>query len=167
MGFRLLKGFLLFGLLLFLSGCQPGTLSPSAQNSGVLKLEELSYTDIDALDRGKTVFVLTFGNLEEHGPHLPVGSDYFQALAVRDGGGGEAAPIAPGLHLRTVSRGAAGRGRLQRPGPAVRPRGRVRRPVQHAAGCGRGPRRRHRRQGFQNIFLIHNHGSPMHNVAFT
>ena len=45
-----------------------------AQGAGrVLKLEELTYTDIDRLDRNRTVFVLTFGNLEEHGPHLPVG----------------------------------------------------------------------------------------------
>ena len=57
-----------------------------AQGAGrVLKLEELTYTDIDRLDRNRTVFILTFGNLEEHGPHLPVGSDYFQAIAFRDG----------------------------------------------------------------------------------
>jgi hypothetical protein len=49
-----------------------------------LKLEELSYPDIDQIDRAKSIFFLTFGNLEEHGPHLPVGSDYFVATALRD-----------------------------------------------------------------------------------
>lgn len=60
-----------------------GSVAQGAER--VIKLEELSYTDIDQLDRGRTVFVITFGNLEEHGPHLPVGSDYFQANAFRDG----------------------------------------------------------------------------------
>lgn len=49
-----------------------GTGFIAAQDSGknrVLKLEELSQTEIDKFDRNKSVFILTFGNLEEHGPH--------------------------------------------------------------------------------------------------
>src|SRR5215467_3170243 len=45
----------------------------AAQDSGknrILKLEELSQAEIDKLDRNKSAFILTFGNLEEHGPHL-------------------------------------------------------------------------------------------------
>jgi creatinine amidohydrolase len=40
-------------------------------------MAELSWTDIDALDRDRTLFLLTVGMLEEHGPHLPVGTDTF------------------------------------------------------------------------------------------
>jgi len=38
----------------------------SEELNQVLKLEELTYPAIDALDREKTVFILAFGNLEEH-----------------------------------------------------------------------------------------------------
>lgn len=44
---------------------------------GVLRLAELSYTRLDALDRHRTVVIFTASPLEEHGPHLPVGTDLF------------------------------------------------------------------------------------------
>jgi hypothetical protein len=50
----------------------------------VLKLEELTWKDIDQLDRAKTVFCMVFGIMEEHGPHLPVGNDWFEDLYLRD-----------------------------------------------------------------------------------
>jgi creatinine amidohydrolase len=40
-----------------------------------LAIGELTWPDIDALDREKTLFLLTVGMLEEHGPHLPVAAD--------------------------------------------------------------------------------------------
>jgi creatinine amidohydrolase len=40
-----------------------------------LAIGELTWTDIDALDREKTLFLLTVGMLEEHGPHLPIAAD--------------------------------------------------------------------------------------------
>jgi creatinine amidohydrolase len=45
----------------------------------VHRLEELSSPALDALDRARTVVVLTVSPLEEHGPHLPVGVDAFTA----------------------------------------------------------------------------------------
>lgn len=42
-------------------------------------LEEMSSPALDALDRARTVIVLTVSPLEEHGPHLPVGVDAFTA----------------------------------------------------------------------------------------
>ena len=53
--------------------------------SRALMLEQLTYPQIDQLDRDKSIFILTFGNLEEHGPHIPIGSDTYQAVGVRDG----------------------------------------------------------------------------------
>ena len=38
-------------------------------------LEEISTPALDALDRDRTVVILTVSPLEEHGPHLPVGVD--------------------------------------------------------------------------------------------
>lgn len=167
MGLHRLKWFLLFGLLLFLFGCQPGTRSTSAQDSGVLKLEELSYTDIDALGREKTVFVLTFGNLEEHGPHLPVGSDYFQAIRVRDGVVAKLRQSHPDYTFVLVPVVPLGEGgfndmarQFDHPG-AFGVRFSTLRDVAVDLGAAIAAK------GFQNIFLIHSHGMPMHNIAFT
>jgi len=46
----------------------------------VRRFEEMSTPALDALDRARTVVVLTVSPLEEHGPHLPVGVD---AIAAR------------------------------------------------------------------------------------
>jgi creatinine amidohydrolase len=47
--------------------------------SPVLEFEKLSCPEIDALPREKTVIFLAISPLEEHGPHLPVGVDFFNA----------------------------------------------------------------------------------------
>jgi creatinine amidohydrolase len=43
------------------------------------KLEELNYPQLDSLDRQKTLFLVAVSPLEEHGPHLPLGVDAFNA----------------------------------------------------------------------------------------
>jgi creatinine amidohydrolase len=43
------------------------------------RLEELSTPQLDALDRARTVVILTVSPLETHGPHLPLGVDAFTA----------------------------------------------------------------------------------------
>ncbi|MCK4902899.1 MAG: creatininase family protein [Thermoplasmatales archaeon] len=50
-------------------------------NTKIIKLEELSWKHIDELDRDKTIFFLPISPLEEHGPHLPVGTDL---MTIRD-----------------------------------------------------------------------------------
>ena len=45
----------------------------------IVKLEELTWKQIDSLDRDKTIFFLPISPLEEHGPHLPVGTDFLTA----------------------------------------------------------------------------------------
>lgn len=42
-------------------------------------LAELSFTRLDALDRSKTAVFFSVSPLEEHGPHLPVGTDLYHA----------------------------------------------------------------------------------------
>jgi creatinine amidohydrolase len=46
----------------------------------ILKYEELSSPEFAALDKNKTVVFLPVSPLEGHGPHLPVGVDYFDAI---------------------------------------------------------------------------------------
>jgi creatinine amidohydrolase len=45
----------------------------------IIQLEQLSWKQIDSLDRNKTMFFIPLSPLEEHGPHLPVGTDLLTA----------------------------------------------------------------------------------------
>jgi len=45
----------------------------------LLLYEELSTTELDLLDREKSLFLIPLSLLEEHGPHLPLGSDVYIA----------------------------------------------------------------------------------------
>ncbi len=133
----------------------------------VLKLEELTFTDIDQLDRDKTIFFLTFGNLEEHGPHLPVGSDYFQAVGVRDGLIERLGAAHPGYRFvifPVVPLGEGGANDTARQFDHVGTYG-VRYETLRSVAIDLGGSIA--RNGFKMIFIIHSHGMPLHNVAFT
>lgn len=45
----------------------------------MLLYEELTWPELDALDRERTVVCIPFSPLEEHGPHLPIGTDLMVA----------------------------------------------------------------------------------------
>lgn len=45
------------------------------ENDKILLFEELSWKQIGQLPRDKTIFFLPISPMEEHGPHLPVGTD--------------------------------------------------------------------------------------------
>lgn len=47
----------------------------------ILFHEELSWRQLDELDREHTLFLVTLAPLDQHGPHLPVGVDCFTAQA--------------------------------------------------------------------------------------
>jgi creatinine amidohydrolase len=59
------------------SAVDPDRAAPAAGK--ILRLAELSFTALDALDRERTAVFFTVSPLEEHGPHLPVGTDLFEA----------------------------------------------------------------------------------------
>jgi creatinine amidohydrolase len=46
----------------------------------IYNIEKLTYPQIDKLDRDKTYFFIACSPLEEHGPHLPIGVDAFNAM---------------------------------------------------------------------------------------
>jgi hypothetical protein len=50
-----------------------------------LKLAEMTMTELDALDRARTLIAVPVSPLEEHGPHLPLGTDGFMAEGMIDG----------------------------------------------------------------------------------
>jgi creatinine amidohydrolase len=50
---------------------------------GAVQLDQLSWTDIRAeIEGGRTTVVVGFGATEQHGPHLPIGTDAFVGDAV-------------------------------------------------------------------------------------
>lgn len=133
----------------------------------VLKLEELTFTDIDKLDRAKSIFFLTFGNLEEHGPQNPIGSDYFQAIGFRDGLIAKLRAAHPDYDfviVPVVPLGESGAnaiaGQFEHIGTfAVRYETLRNVAIDLGAAVAR--------KGFQNVFLVHFHGMPLHAMAFT
>ena len=135
--------------------------------SRVLRLEELCYTDIDKLDRTKSIFFLTFGNLEEHGPHIPIGSDYFQAVGLRDGLIAKlriAHPDFDFVIVPVVPLGEGGANDVARQFDHVGTfavRYETLRNVAMDLGATIA------RKGFRNLFLIQFHGMPLHNIAFS
>ncbi len=121
-------------------------------------LEEMSTPALDALDRERTVIILTVSPLEEHGPHLPVGVDAFtarhfaEALAERlvSRRPGWAVVLAPTLHLGTFTFNTVG---------TIRVRQRVVRDVVVDYGASLA------RAGFRYILVANGHGGPGHLVA--
>jgi creatinine amidohydrolase len=50
----------------------------------MLKLEELSWPELAALDRARTVIFVPVSPIEEHGPHLPLGTDMYTSRALAE-----------------------------------------------------------------------------------
>ena len=48
-----------------------------------LRLKDIPWTRVAQLDQGRTAVFMLSGPLEQHGPHLPLGTDY-QAPAMRN-----------------------------------------------------------------------------------
>lgn len=129
----------------------------------VLKLEELAYPDIQKLDREKTIFILRFGIMEEHGPHLPIGTDWFHDVAFEDGLITHLQKAHPGYNIVLVAPmplGVAGAndivGQFDHPGSFT-----VRSTTLRAVAVDMGSAIA--RKGFKNIFVISGHGMPAHN----
>jgi creatinine amidohydrolase len=48
------------------------------------KLDEMSWVDIETLNKDKAIIFLPIGPVEEHGPHLPLGTDFFAARDIAE-----------------------------------------------------------------------------------
>ena len=124
----------------------------------VHRLEELSTPRLDALDRGRTVVILTVSPLETHGPHLPLGVDAFtarhfaEAIAERlvASRPGWSVVLAPTLHLGSFTFETVG---------TVPVRQRVVRDA--VVDYGRALAR----AGFRHVLVSNGHGGPGHLVA--
>ena len=124
----------------------------------VYLLEEMSTPALDALERARTVVLLTISPLETHGPHLPVGVDAFtarhfaQSLADRlvAARPGWSAVLAPTLYLGSFTFESVG---------TVSVRQRVVRDtlVDYGASLARA--------GFRYVLIANGHAGPGHLAA--
>jgi creatinine amidohydrolase len=124
----------------------------------VHRLEELSTPQLDALERERTVVILTVSPLETHGPHLPLGVDAFTARHFAEsiaerlvaGRPGWSVVLAPTLYLGSFTFDTVGtvaiRQRIVR--DAV---------VDYGAALARA--------GFRHVLVSNGHGGPGHLVA--
>lgn len=45
----------------------------------ILKMEEMTWKEVESLDKKKSIIFVALSPIEEHGPHLPLGTDYICA----------------------------------------------------------------------------------------
>ena len=157
-------------LVLAMSGCQSAEdrrASPRDGSSGsrVYKLEELTWPQIDALDRQRTLFILPVGMIEQHGPHLPVGADTIGAMYEANGDSAAVSRALPDWNvvmLPAINYGNSGANRLGdmpvHPGTYDIRQSTLRSLVADLGG-------QIAQNGFKWIFVINGHGAPTHNIA--
>lgn len=125
---------------------------------GVKEYVRMTLPEIEALDRGKTVFLIAVSPVEVHGPHLPLGTDVFISRELIKRYIKElqkeypdyALVILPPLYLGADALPV--KGSLSVPAPLVRE-------VLLAYAKGLAA------QGFRYLFLADNHGGPRHQMG--
>ena len=140
-------------------------LASGSASPGIYKLEELTWPQIDALDRERTLFILPVGMIEQHGPHLPVGAD---TLGVTFEAGGAAARVSRALPdwavvmMPPLNYGNGGANQLG--GMPVHPGTySIRQSTLRALVADLGGQLAQNR--FRWIFVLNGHGAPAHNIA--
>jgi creatinine amidohydrolase len=131
----------------------------------VYKLEELRWPQIDSLDRERTMFILPNGMLEEHGPHLPIGSDTYGVLYEADGVAARVSRVLPDWNIVVMpplhyGEGGANEmaGRLVHPGTYG-----IRQSTLRSLVADIGAQVA--QNGFKWIFVLTGHGPPHHSIA--
>jgi len=139
--------------------------SAASARSKIYKLEELNWPQIDALQRERTLVLLPVGMVEEHGPHLPVGTD---TLGVLYEASRVARRVSEGLSdwnivmLPSINYGHGGANligdMLVHPGTYGIRQSTLRSLVADVGG-------QLAQNGFKWIFVLNGHGAPTHGIA--
>jgi len=129
------------------------------------KLEELTWPQIDALDRQRTLFILPVGMIEEHGPHLPVGSDTFGVMYETNDAAKRVSRALPDWNIVTMPPINYGQGganligeRPVHPGTYG-----IRQATLRSLVADLGAQIA--QNGFKWIFVLNGHGAPLHGIA--
>jgi creatinine amidohydrolase len=131
---------------------------PSLESGGIFRLEELTFTQLEALDRNRVVVLFTVSPLEEHGPHLPVGTDLMTSAAICDKLAGRILEAKPGWTVLTGPSIPIGTSAFDRAGTLLARARTVRNAtLDYGAALAR--------HGFRYILVLNGHGGPRHIVA--
>ena len=135
----------------------------AATNAQIYRVAQMNTEQIRALDKQKTVVILTGGILEQHGPHLPSFADGYsnewlaQKLAEAVvGRAGMSVLLFPTIPLGHEGANEIG-GKHVFPGTYS-----VRRTTFRAIFMDLATELGE--QGFRRIFIMHGHGAPFHNL---
>jgi creatinine amidohydrolase/Fe(II)-dependent formamide hydrolase-like protein len=146
-------------------GPRPTQREASALGSRVHKLEELTWPQIDAFDRLRTLFILPVGMIEQHGPHLPVGADTIGVTYEASGVSRRVSRMLPDWNIvmmPAVNYGQSGANQLGdmpiHPGTYAIRQSTLRSLVADLGG-------QIAQNGFKWIFVMNGHGAPTHNIA--
>lgn len=137
---------------------------PTQVHAQVLRLGELNTQQIAALDRSRSVVILTGGIMEQHGPYLPSFSDGYvnEWIAQRLAEAIVARPGWTAALFPTIPLGSGGANELGSkhtfPGTYAVRSGTLRAVFMDLADEFGG-------QGFRWIFVVHAHGAPSHSRA--
>jgi creatinine amidohydrolase/Fe(II)-dependent formamide hydrolase-like protein len=137
----------------------------STPGTRVYKLEELTWPQIDAFDRQRTLFILPVGMIEQHGPHLPVGADTIGVTYEANGASMRVSRALPDWNvvmMPAVNYGQSGANQLGdrpiHPGTYAIRQSTLRSFVADLGG-------QIAQNGFKWIFVMNGHGAPTHNIA--
>ena len=131
---------------------------PAATVGKVLRLEEMTMPELDALDRERTLIAIPISPLEAHGPHLPLGTDGFMANQMSDEVLGRLAEQRPDWSYVITPWLPLGCYTLRMPGSIEVPQDVVR-------GALIAYGRALASQGFRRIVVFNGHGGPGHGAA--
>jgi creatinine amidohydrolase len=131
----------------------------------IYKLEELTWPQIDALNRARTLFILPVGMIEQHGPHLPVGADTLGVSYEVTGAAIRVSRALPDWNvvvMPAINYGHSGANQLGdlriHPGTYAVRQSTLRSLVADVGG-------QVAQNGFTWIFVMNGHGAPTHNIA--
>ncbi len=135
-----------------------GSLDSIRPAGGIFRLQELTFTEIEQLNRDRSVVLFTVSPLEEHGPHLPVGTDIFTAEFFCEQLAGRIRKERPSWTVLMGPPLPIGASAFDRAGTLlVRPRTVRNVTLDYGAALAR--------HGFRYILVINGHGGPRHVVA--
>ncbi len=124
----------------------------------LIRLENLAWPAVNALDRERTLLLLPVSPIEEHGPHLPLGVDLWDAEYFSTRLASRYADEHPDWNVAVLPSLVLGSNAFTAPGTiSVRPT--AMRDVIHDTGASLA------RQGFRYLFLASGHGAIGHLIA--
>lgn len=130
----------------------------AAGPQGIFRLEELTYTQLEAMDRTRVAVLFNVSPLEEHGPHLPVGTDLITSGAICAKLADRIREAKPGWTVLIGPSIPVGASAFDRAGTLLA-RARTVRNVTRDYGASLA------RHGFRYILVLNGHGGLRHLVA--